>query len=436
MTKASDIRLDSPASPQIDIPPPAAPTQPDIRQRLDKKDFPHPPQGQAQSLTLTIENLEHLFSESGIRVHWDVIKKEHRFTRNGKPCSEMEVISRVNLYGLAGSWLNDFIHDIAKRNPVNPVRDWIKSTPWDGRDRFPDLLNAFTFTPDYPAQLGKILLMRWMLSAAAAAIVEGKPFAARGVLTLQGGQGIGKTSMIASLLPSGTLREMFFKRDHHMDGSSKDSILSAIRHWIVEIGELDSSFKKDVARLKGFLTNDCDKVRPPYGRREVEFDRRTVFAATVNETNFLVDPTGNSRFWTLPVTALNYNHDIDMQQLFAQLAIAVDQGEQWWLTSDEESLLEDYNRRHQAVSVIKERILEIIDHDAIGSDSGTYLTALEVLQTVGMNHPTNAQCRECGSVLRELFGQPKRVQGRDKWRIPEKSNGQGKMIIPPDAKFD
>jgi len=173
----------------------------------------------------------------------------------------------------------------------------------------------------------------------------------------------------------------------------------------------------NVARLKGFLTNDCDKLRPPYARSDVELDRRTVFAATVNDENFLVDATGNTRFWTIAVEKLDFHHKTDMQQLFAQLQSDLDSGAQWWLTSDEEKQLAEYNVRHRSVSAIEERLGDFIDHDRIGSDA-KYMTAIEVLKAMGITNPSNRQCKECGTVLRELLGDPKRVKGRDRWRVP------------------
>ena len=64
------------------------------------------------------------------------------------------------------------------------------------------------------------------------------------------------------------LRAAVVKLDPHMDALNKDSILGATCHWIVEIGELDSAMRRDVARLKGVLTRDSDKVRKPYARSE------------------------------------------------------------------------------------------------------------------------------------------------------------------------
>jgi putative DNA primase/helicase len=222
------------------------------------------------------------------------------------------------------------------------------------------------------------------------------------------------------LIPNEVLRESVLKLDHHLDASNKDSIITAVCHWIVEIGELDSSFKKDIARLKGFLTADRDKVRRPYGKSDSEYPRRTVFCATVNDDYFLVDSTGNSRWWTIPVVAVNYNHRIDMQQVFAQFATYYEAGMTWWLTPEEEAQLELQNKKHRAISVIRERILDALNLDRINESGLSAMTATQVLQSLEIKSPTNAQSKEAASVLRELLGDSKRIQGINKWRIPFK----------------
>jgi predicted P-loop ATPase len=138
----------------------------------------------------------------------------------------------------------------------------------------------------------------------------------------------------------------------------------------------------------------------------------------VNESNFLVDTTGNSRWWTIPVTHINFNHGIDMQQLFAQLAEDVNKGEQWWLTPEEETLLESCNGEHLSISVIRERLMEIVDLERIGEHDNPAMTATEVLTKLEFDRPTNPQCKECAAILRQLFGDSKKIQGQHKWRIP------------------
>jgi len=411
-----------------------------VTTRLDASKFPHPPKTPGANPATTIENVEHLLDAYGIVVRFDVIKKRLEFSRNGETINEVAVISLVNLNGLNSSWLPSMLHSIGEGNPLNPVADWIHSEPWDGKDRLADFYATLKVAEGYPEDLRNSLLKRFMLSATAAATLQGKRFSTRGVLTLQGPQGIGKTSWISNLIPAGALRDSVIKRDHHMDGGNKDSILGAVDHWIVEIGELDSSFKKDVARLKGFITNDCDKIRPPYGRQQIEMNRRTVFVATVNDEHFLVDSTGNTRFFTIAVQAIDFNHSIDMQQVFAQLYHDLEKGEQWWLTPEEEAILEAYNRRHRSISATGELVLDHLDLECDPANS-QYRTATEVLHAVGITRPSNAQCKECGQVLREYFGSPKRVQGREKWRVPLKGDFRAaaphvatQVLTPPTAE--
>jgi putative DNA primase/helicase len=276
-----------------------------------------------------------------------------------------------------------------------------------------------------------LLLKRWVISAVAAAL-EPEGFSCRGVLTLQGPQSIGKTRWANALVSDPALAKQVIKLGHHLDGANKDSLLGAITHWIVEIGELDSSFKKDIARLKGFLTNDADKVRRPYGKGDSEYPRRSVFCATVNDPKFLVDTTGNSRFWVIPVTRVDYGHGIDMQQLFAQLAEDFKNGERWWLSSSEDGCLEEYNKRHRNVSVVEERILAELALDRKDERQLPAMTATEVLKEVGIDHPTNGQCKEATTVLREHLGESRRIKGLEKWRVPLKSDFRSMPITSID----
>jgi putative DNA primase/helicase len=148
---------------------------------------------------------------------------------------------------------------------------------------------------------------------------------------------------------------------------------------------------------------------------QVRYPRQTVFAATVNDANFLVDATGNRRWWTIAVKKMRWKHDIDMQQLYAQLAVELAAGERWWLAPAEERLLAEYNLRHRNVSAIAERVWEYIDPKS--PHPGKWMTAMEVLRTIGITNPTNPQCKECSAVLREAFGPSSRVNGRDRWRV-------------------
>jgi predicted P-loop ATPase len=400
-------------------------TQHNAKMTITQESFPDQPRKGSNATPATLDNLAYMLDATGIGVRYNVITKRVKIIvpgvtstpDNADNVAIAHVMSLANLNGLPTGQLMSFLSAIGDKNQFNPVVDWFTSKPWDGVDRLATFYDTLVQREDFPIELKKALMYRWLLSAVAAVL---KPcgFKARGVLTLQGPQAIGKTSWISALLPDAILRESILKLDHHLDAGNKDSIITAVCHWLVEIGELDSSFKKDIARLKGFLTSDRDKVRRPYDRIESEYPRRTVFCASVNEHDFLIDSTGNSRWWTIPVTSIKYQHGVDMQQLFAQLTIDFHGGAQWWLTHEEEQLLELQNKDHRKTSAIRERILGALDLKRISDGGLSAMAPTQLLQKLDIKNPTNTQCKECACVLREYLGDPKKIQGQYKWRIP------------------
>ncbi|OAO00332.1 hypothetical protein A8B75_18500 [Sphingomonadales bacterium EhC05] len=374
-------------------------------------------------IPMTLDNVKHVLDHHGISARYNVIKKRVETsmsanvvqTDNAEEAIYVEIQGCLNLYGLGSGSIRSYVQALAERNRYNPVNDWIESKAWDGTDRFEALCDTVTGAEDYPAVLKRILLRKWLLSAVAAAFSK-NDFRARGILSFQGPQGIGKSSWLKRLV-NHPLKHEWVKLDHNMNPKDKDSVMTAIGHWIVEFGELESSFRNDVGRLKSFVTADVDKFRRPYGAVDVVFPRRTVFAATVNDSSFLVDKTGNSRFWTIEVDKLNYQHDIDMQQLFAQLAAALQTGEIWWLTKEEEGLLASVNSEHMEISQVHEQLSERLDLDKKDDPHLEHLSASEVLKRLGIDGPTVTESKDCAAFLREQLGRSKKIRGKNGWRV-------------------
>jgi putative DNA primase/helicase len=393
---------------------------------------------------MTIPNLIHMLEAYGIRVRYNVIQKRLDINFPGLSASPenyldiaiSQIISLTTLNGLGSANLGPFVSTIADRNRFNPVANWINSKPWDGVDRLPALYTTVREAEDYPVEVKENLIYRWLLSAVAAATLA-TGFRSRGVLTLQGPQSIGKTSWFRALISDPILRAQVIKTDHHLDAGNKDSLITAIGHWFVELGELDSSFKKDVARLKGFITADFDKVRRPYARGDSEYPRRTVFCASVNAEQFLVDDSGNSRWWTIQVAQLEFKHNIDMQQVYAQLQIDLKApSARWWLSPEEEQQLNILNKRHQAANVVSDLISSGMSPD-LHKERWTFMSAIEVLRQLGLRSPSNRQCKEATSVLTELYGARRKRRGKQGWEVPlpGAESGFTQVIAPNDDDY-
>ena len=401
------------------------PTATSALRYIDPASFPDPPPPNAKGIPPTSNNLEYLLQQAGGRVRFNVIKKRPEIIL---PDLQSSVHNRANVTltrirdmafrnGMKVGDTKGLILAIADRHQFNPVADWICSKPWDGTDRLPEICDTLVAEDDYPAEFKDVLIRKWLLSAVAAALMP-VGYHGRGVLTLQGEQGLGKSTWFGALVPDPALRAEVVKLGHYFDGGNKDTKLEAVRHWLVELGELEGSIKRDFTRLKSFLTDDIDKIRPVYAEVEAEYPRQTVFGASVNKRDFLQDRTGNSRFWVIPVVDLNYLHTIDMQQVFAQLRCEFEQGAQWWLTDTEEVRLAEGNREYEAVCPIEQQVIQALDVSPARNRKLTKMTAKEMLAAIGIDRPTNQQSKDCNAALRRHLGNPKKIQGYYYWQVP------------------
>ncbi|GHV55008.1 hypothetical protein FACS1894216_16210 [Synergistales bacterium] len=376
----------------------------------------------------TIENLRVLFEHYKIRISYDEIRKTEKYEFEGVENISVDnygnacyghILDLLIKHDVPAGNLAQFLFTIIDENRFNPVKDWIYSKKWDGRDRLLALSETLVAKPDYDENLKETLLRKWLLSAAMAACTN-EPFMTRGVLVLAGKQNIGKTRWILSLAP----RE-WIKGGHLLDPENKDSVQETISHWICELGELDSTMRRDIGRLKAFLTLEGDQFRIPYARKTSKFPRRTVFAASVNEPQFLVDNTGNSRFWSIPVIGVHHDHPINMQQVYAQLLV---EGGQWWLTAEEDDRLSLVNsnlvQRDEVYDLLTSRIDWTKFKEELKAEYVDWLTPTDVLMTrCGFDRPPSRQQQQrCAAALRELtgFDAPVQKHGRGKcYPIPK-----------------
>lgn len=363
----------------------------------------------------TIENLSEIVRRLGVTIRYNVISKEEELII---PNASFSVDNRQNasLAWLA-SWcsrfrmptdkVGDYVTYLADQNQFNPVAQWITSKPWDGKSRLADLCATITSTDN---DLRDVLMKRWLLSAIAA-VIEPDGVSAHGVLVLQGSQYLGKTKWFKQLVPSdlGVVQDGMMLRP-----DDRDSVKQIVSFWLVELGELDATFRKsDIAALKSFLTRKNDVLRRAYARKESTYARRTVFFGSVNPKQFLHDPSGNRRYWTIEATAIDHSHGIDMQQLWAEMLVMYQQGERHFLLPDEMDRLNGHNEDFTVSDPITERLQSRLDWNAHPT-MWRWRSATDVLVEVGMDRPNQSDVTKAATVIRQLNNNQARrsTQGR------------------------
>jgi hypothetical protein len=226
------------------------------------------------------------------------------------------------LPGVPEGRLERVLRMVAMENGYNPLTQCFEALPaWDGHPRVKDFL---------PRALG--LDMTGKLKAYHEAVSERFAWGivSRGMqpgvkfdsmLILEGRQGLGKSRFCKAL----AFGERYFTDGlPSLNGMTiKDAREALIGKSIVEMAELMQFKGAKVETLKTFLSTSTDSVRLPYMARSGIYPRACVFIGTTNEDEYLVDQTGNRRFWpvTCGVVDVGYVDEV-RDQVYAEALVA------------------------------------------------------------------------------------------------------------------
>lgn len=181
---------------------------------------------------------------------------------------------------------------VADRHRVHPVKDWLNTLKWDGIKRVDTWIKDYCRGRAVEPYLSEIS-RKFLLAMVKRIFEPGCQWDY--VLVLEGKQGKYKSS-IARALAS----DRWFM-DNLPDLKDKDSMLNLQGKWLIELGELADVKRADYNLVKAYLVRRTDTVRPHYGRLKNDVPRQSVFIGTINEGQYLRDPTGNRRYWPVKV---------------------------------------------------------------------------------------------------------------------------------------
>lgn len=366
------------------------------------------------------ENLRTVLQAHSITVRYNQVTKRAEVLVPGLSCVPDEadntaIVTVTDLAikaGMSAHRIPEMLDMLASQAPYCPVRTYIESKPWDGTSRFGLFMGQVTCNNPIFAAL---LIRKWLIQAVAA-VYKTSGIANAGVIVLVGNQGIGKTTLL-KMLASGV--QGVFLEGQTLDPADKDSVMAAVSHWIVELGELDATFKKsELSQLKAFITKARDTLRRPFARKESTFPRRTVFAGTVNDFQFLHDPTGNRRFWPIDVQGVSRNPWIDYQQLWAEVKTWYDAGEEWYLNSAEMAQLNQYSETFLISDPDVEKLL--CHYTFAGCTNWTALSMNEICVAIGIDRPARPQTMRLAAAIRKYNG----------GQAPKVSNGVKYHYVP------
>jgi predicted P-loop ATPase len=266
---------------------------------------------------------------------------------------------------------SDIVVMCARENAYSPVREYLNSLAGKELINLESLAERYFGTQD---PFHAILLKRTLIAAVARAFQPGCKVDT--MCILQGGQGALKSTFWQTLAG-----ETWFT-DNLSEASEKDEKLKLRRYWILEFSEFESVYKrKDVEQLKAFLSSRIDSLRRPYGRSLEDFPRTSIFVGSTNRQEFLNDPTGGRRYWVIPVgteTIPIQTLEEERDRIWAAAVAAYKSGEQWWLTREEDKLLEEANKGWQSSDTWEVVVLNYLQNKSMCTVSELFTHAIQI----------------------------------------------------------
>ena len=241
---------------------------------------------------------------------------------------------------------------VADDRHFHPIRDYLDSLPeWDGVKRVEDIFIKYLKADD--TEYVRTVTRKTFAAAVARIYSPGIKYDC--VTVLDGGQGIGKSTIIKDLVTS----EFYSETLSLTDMEDKAGAEKLQGFWAVEIGELAGMKKADVEKVKAFLSVCDDKYRPSYGRVVESHPRQCIIIATVNgERGYLRDITGNRRFWIIKLHQKKQKQKWDFTpefraQFWAEAKEIWKSGEELFLRDD---MLEEAEKIQQSAMEVDERV--------------------------------------------------------------------------------
>lgn len=308
---------------------------------------------------------------------------------------------------------------VAHQFGFHPVKRWLKKLEWDGVPRIGTWLRDYCEASAPEPYLSDI--SRKFLVAMVKRVFEpGCQWDF--ILILEGRQGVFKSTLARTLAG-----DKWFM-DNLPDLKDKDAVLYLQGKWLIELAELANIKRSDYSSVKAFFTRRIDTIRAPYGKTKEDVPRQCAFIGTVNEGQYLKDPTGNRRYMPTKVGLCDVKGIREVrEQLFAEAYhVYKAGGEQLYLAGEsvtqamaaqEERQVDDEN------SEMKDALLEFLkskDGEEIQSRRFKMRELFEGVSAPWGRFDGKYFCHQTGAgILAKMGFEKVSVNGQRYWRTPK-----------------
>ncbi len=233
----------------------------------------------------------------------------------------------------------------------NPFEDYFFNLPsYDEKtDYITELANTITTTKQ---DLWQQCFKKWLV-AMVGCVLDDKVIN-HTVIVFSGKQGLGKTTWVEKLVPK-QLKEYLFSGT--INPNNKDTLVQLAECMLINLDELENLNRSEIGSLKEIITKTQIRMRKAYGHNNETMPRRASFAGSVNTAQFLNDSTGSRRFLCFELEGIQYQHEVNIDDVFSQALYLFKSGFRHWFDQEEIKNITENNEQYQLRSPEEELLL-------------------------------------------------------------------------------
>ncbi len=312
---------------------------------------------------------------------------------------EMEMKRKIRTISV--NKVNEMIATKGICHMYNPITDFFKKLPtWDGKDYFEILKESIKLDEDEKPEFFFSMLKKHIIRTIKCALID--KYINRMVFVMYGPQEVGKSMFFRWLAPA----ELY--NEESVNPNDKDSILALARYIMINMDELDSLNKKDVAKLKAFISRGEITKRVAYGRHDEHFARIASFVGSTNKADILADEK-NTRWIILKILNFDwekYTKEINPLQIWAQCASELKKDENAGELTKEEKKERDFRNDAEFLEISSEREV-LLRHFKEGKRPITATEIKILIET--KKYPLKINLHQLSRELTRIFGKTKSV---------------------------
>lgn len=318
---------------------------------------------------------------------------------------------------LTDQQLQQYIHSTIIEQ-WNPAKNWMESLePWDGNDYVGELAQRIiTSNPDWPHRFHKWMLQmvaRWMgLTVAQNDVI---------VPVIVGQFGYGKTTFCNLILPP-SLRHYYTDQVRVRQMADVHELVTT--HLLVALDEFYQENTDQLSAVRYLFSRSTPVQRWPYGTTREPRKNYAAFIATTGNLHPMTDAAGAAHLVCVEIThAIDTKTPINYDQLYAQLAEELENGEDYSLTDEEREAMAVQNSPFQEADNLVKMVSMLYAAPPKGKKvKATYIDAIidRLMKEYPYWTPGEHVNQDVGFALQDAGFTRTRIHGRSAYKVVEK----------------